>query len=323
MDLCPQQPAPLFTFGVIADIQYADIDDGFNFSRTRKRYYRSSLKLLQNALESWSDSAVKPDFILQLGDVIDGFNKPNGASQRALDTVMREFASCPVKVHHVWGNHEFYNFSRSQLMGSPLDSSLNADWRPKQSDIYAYKFSPFPGFVFVVLDAYDVSLLGIPESSERYNKAMNLIKLHNNNEDLNCPPELQSHSRFTMFNGGFSQEQLDWLDLVLSVADEKQEKVTLVSHIPVHPGTTDYVCLAWNQEELLAIIRSHSCVVCYMAGHAHDGGYYLDTGAHHLTLDGVIETRPDSDAYATVSVYPDRMELTGSGRVMDRVFLFS
>lgn len=322
MDRCPEQQ-PLFTYGVIADIQYADIDDGFNFTRTRKRYYRSSLQLLKNALKSWSESAVKPDFILQLGDVIDGFNKLRGASQPALDAVLREFGTCPAKVHHVWGNHEFYNFSRSELVGSPLDSSMYADRRPNQGDIYAYQFSPLPGFTFVVLDAYDVSLLGRPESSEQYKDAKNLIKLYNQNEDLNCPPE--HHSRFTMFNGGFSQDQLDWLDSVLSAADEKQERVTIVSHLPVHPDSTDHICLAWNHEELLAVVRSHSCVVCYMAGHAHDGGYCLDedTGVHHLTLDGVIETRPDSDAYGTVSIYADRMVLTGSGRVVDRVFPFS
>ena len=35
--------------------------------------------------------------------------------------------------------------------------------------------------------------------------------------------------RFTKFNGGFSKDQLDWLDSVLSSADEKGEKVTIVS----------------------------------------------------------------------------------------------
>lgn len=35
--------------------------------------------------------------------------------------------------------------------------------------------------------------------------------------------------RFTKFNGGFSKDQLDWLDSVLSSADEKGDKVTLVS----------------------------------------------------------------------------------------------
>lgn len=32
-----------------------------------------------------------------------------------------------------------------------------------------------------------------------------------------------------MFNGGFSRDQLGWLDSVLSTADGNQEKVTLVS----------------------------------------------------------------------------------------------
>ncbi|KAM6897525.1 manganese-dependent ADP-ribose/CDP-alcohol diphosphatase [Xenentodon cancila] len=327
MDPGPDR-APLFTFGVIADIQYADIDDGYNYTRTRRRYYRSSLQLLSNAQKSWSESAVRPDFILQLGDVIDGFNKPRDASERALDAVLAEFRRCPAEVHHVWGNHEFYNFSRGELLRSRLNSRLEADrsGAPARSDIYAYNFSPRPGFRFVVLDAYDVSLLGREESSEDYSNAMNLIRLHNKNEDLNCPPMSGClRERFTKFNGGFSKDQLAWLDSVLTSTDESQEKVTLVSHIPAHPNSTDPVCLAWNYNELLTIIRSHSSVVCYMAGHAHDGGYCQDedTGVHHLTLDGVIETPPDSDAFGTVSVYTDRMVLKGNGRVMDRVLRFS
>lgn len=31
------------------------------------------------------------------------------------------------------------------------------------------------------------------------------------------------------FNGGFSQDQLDWLEGVLSLADNKLERVTIVS----------------------------------------------------------------------------------------------
>lgn len=330
MDDCPQQ-TPLFTFGVIADIQYADMDDGYNFTRTRKRYYRSSLQLLRNAKTSWAESPVKPDFILQLGDIIDGFNKGRGASQQALDTVLKEFNSGPlvVDVHHVWGNHEFYNFSRSEL----LRSELNSAPRPEESrsgpppgdDIYAYHFSPFPGFTFVVLDAYDVSLLGREKSSKQYGKAMNLLKQHNNNEDLNCPPASWGpEQRFTMFNGGFSKEQLDWLDSVLSSADEKQERVTIVSHLPVHPNSAALICLAWNYDELLAVIRSHSSVVCYMAGHEHDGAYHRDkdTGVHHLTLEAVIETPPNDDAFGTVFVYEDRMVLRGGGRTPNQVFLF-
>ncbi|KAK2820980.1 hypothetical protein Q5P01_023939 [Channa striata] len=304
--------SPLFTFGVIADIQYADIDDGYNFSQTRRRYYRSSLQLLRNAQ--------------RLGlNIIDGFNKRHGASERALDAVLGEFGSGPVEVHHVWGNHEFYNFSRSALLRSQLNSSVHHPEAQARSGLNAYHFSPAPGFTFVLLDAYDVSLLGREESSEQYSGAMNIIRQHNHNADLNCPPVHQGNrQRFTMFNGGFSKDQLDWLDSVLSSADEKRERVTIVSHLPVHPWSTDPVCLAWNFNELLVIINSHSSVVCFIAGHDHDGGYYHDTetGVHHLTLEGVIETPPDSNAFGTVSVYEDRMVLKGSGRITDRVFLF-
>jgi len=189
-----EQPrgTPLFTFGVIADIQYADIDDGHNYTRTRRRFYRSGLQLLRNAQTRWSEAAVKPEFILQLGDLIDGFNKGHGASDRALDTVLREFGSSGVEVHHVWGNHELYNFSRSALLRSELNSALHAKRRvdgvPAGGETYAYHFSPVPGFTFVVLDAYDVSLLGRDESSEQYSEALSLIRQHNHNQDLNCPP---------------------------------------------------------------------------------------------------------------------------------------
>ena len=191
MESCPIEDPPLFTFGVIADIQYADIDDGFNYTRTQRRYYRSSLQLLRNARESWSRAAVKPSFILQLGDIIDGFNKQHDSSDQALDTVLREMSTCPAQVHHVWGNHEFYNFTRDTLMKSKLNSSPPCDsggGGPHTGDIYAYHFNPTPKFKVVVLDAYDVSVLGRTVSSVQYNNALNILKEHNSNEDLNHPP---------------------------------------------------------------------------------------------------------------------------------------
>ncbi|CAN9508876.1 unnamed protein product [Ophioblennius macclurei] len=325
---------PLFTFAVIADIQYADMEDGYNFTRSSRRYYRGSLRLLGNAQRRWKeedeeeDGGNKPGFLLQLGDIIDGFNKRDAASDRALETVLAQLRSGgPAEVHHVWGNHEFYNFSRKELLGSELNSSHRGTPAecPGRPDVYAYHFSPHAGFRFVVLDAYDVSLLGREEGCEEYRRALSLIRNHNQNQDLNCPPEdCGLQQRFTMFNGGFSQDQLDWLDSVLSTADENQEKVTIVSHLPVHPDSTALICLAWNYDDLLAVIRSHRSVVCYMAGHDHDGGYCRDkaTGVHHLTFEGVIETPPDLNAFGTVFVYEDRMVLKGGGRTRDRQLLF-
>lgn len=179
---------PLFAFGVIADIQYADIDDGYNFQRTNRRYYRSSIKLLRNALDSWSKAAVRPGFILQLGDLIDGHNKPLAASDRSVDAVLKELASASVDAHHVWGNHEFYNFSRNWLLRSKLNSTPQGSKKKVGSQVYAYHFSPYPGFTFIVLDAYDVALLGREESSPGYREALTLLRHFNKNDDLNCPP---------------------------------------------------------------------------------------------------------------------------------------
>lgn len=184
---CPPHK-PLFTFGVIADIQYADIDDGYNYLRTHRRYYRNSIELLRNALDSWSKAAVKPGFILQLGDLIDGYNKPLVASDRALEAVLKELGSGSADVHHVWGNHEFYNFSRDWLLSSKLNSTPQGSQKGAGSQVYAYHFSPYPGFTFIVLDAYDVAVLGREESSQGCQEALRLLRHYNKNEDLNTPP---------------------------------------------------------------------------------------------------------------------------------------
>lgn len=94
-------------------------------------------------------------------------------------------------------------------------------------------------------------------------------------------------------------------------------------HLPIHPDASDRVCLAWNYEDALSVIHSHQCVVCFLAGHLHDGGYCLDShGVHHLTLEGVIETPPESNAFGTIYVYEDKMILKGRGRISDRVMHF-
>lgn len=94
----------------------------------------------------------------------------------------------------------------------------------------------------------------------------------------------------------------------------------IVSHLPIYPEASDSVCLAWNYRDALTVIWSHQCVVCFFAGHTHDGGYAQDPfGVHHINLEGIIETAPNSQAFGTVYVYPDKMMLKGRGRVPDRV----
>ncbi|XP_004685138.2 PREDICTED: manganese-dependent ADP-ribose/CDP-alcohol diphosphatase isoform X2 [Condylura cristata] len=252
----------LFSFGVIADIQYADLEDGYNFQRTRRRYYRHSLLHLQGAVEEWNQNSTPLCCILQLGDIIDGFNAQHNASEKSLELVMNTFQTLKVPVHHTWGNHEFYNFSRNYLTNSKLNTKFLEDHivhHPEtvpSENYYAYHFTPFPKFRFILLDAYDLSVLGLDKSSPKYQQCLKILMEHNPNTELNSPEGL-SEPQFVQFNGGFSQEQLNWLNAILTFSDTNQEKVVIVSHLPIYPEASDTVCLAWNFNDALAVIWAH------------------------------------------------------------------
>ncbi|KAF6092095.1 ADP-ribose/CDP-alcohol diphosphatase, manganese dependent [Phyllostomus discolor] len=183
----------LFSFGVIADIQYANLEDGYNYQGNRRRYYRHSLVHLQDAIEHWNKESSRPCCVLQLGDIIDGYNAQYKASEKSLELVMNVFQMLQVPVHHTWGNHEFYNFSREYLTNSKLNTKFLEDQivhHPETvptGSYYAYHFSPFPKFRFILLDAYDLSVLGVDQSSPKYQQCLKMLKEHNPNMELNSP----------------------------------------------------------------------------------------------------------------------------------------
>ncbi|NWI70411.1 ADPRM diphosphatase, partial [Todus mexicanus] len=214
------------SFGVVADIQYADAEDGYDFSGYRRRYYRQSLELLRAAVEAWSAERPPLAFVLQLGDSIDGLNARSGAADRALEKVLEVLGKLPVPVHHAWGNHDLYNFSRERLQNSGLNSRP-AGAEPPSADCQAYHFSPAARLRVVLLDAYDLSTLGRPRDSPRYLESLRLLLEKNSNINLNSPAGLKE-PQFVEFNGGFSQAQLDWFDEVLKLSDENQEKVIVM-----------------------------------------------------------------------------------------------
>ncbi|KAM8945704.1 manganese-dependent ADP-ribose/CDP-alcohol diphosphatase-like [Pelodytes ibericus] len=320
-----------FSFGIIADIQYADIDNGYNFMKTRMRYYRNSLTLLKDAVQEWDREIKKPKFILQLGDIIDGFNVPHKMTDESLAKVLTEMEKLNIPFHHIWGNHEFYNFSRkclfaSKLNSKPLESemdqlTINQESRENGTDqesFYGYHFSPFPKFRFLLIDCYDLSVIGRDPESILYGKSLKLLKEKNPNEDMNSPKGIEEQ-QFVQFNGGVSSTQLNWINSILASSDEKEEKVVVVGHLPIHPDSTDAICLAWNYKKILSVLHAHPCVVGYFAGHDHDGGYCVDAcGIHHITFKGVIETPPENQAFGTMYMYRDKMVLKGRSLVLSR-----
>lgn len=223
---------PLLTFGVISDTQYANFNDGMDYSKTRTRYYRNSLNLIKNAINDWKCSHVPLSFVIQLGDLIDGCNKRGGEaeSKKAIDTVLHAFKSLKIPVYHLLGNHEYYNMERSYYLTSPLNSALSIDIQSGAERLY-YTFLPHPKLRLVAIDSYEVSLLGYSDDleNENYLQAKELFHRHNKNENVNSPSGLVGYERrWTAYNGGVSQKQLQWLTEILRKAQAHEENVIIV-----------------------------------------------------------------------------------------------
>ena len=112
----------LFKFGVISDVQYADVDDMMNYEGTTMRYYRNSVNLLQQAVQRWTKE--KPNFVLQLGDLIEGNHVAKCDREKTLNAVIECCKELECYVCHLWGNHEFYLFSRKELANTALNSKV-------------------------------------------------------------------------------------------------------------------------------------------------------------------------------------------------------
>ena len=212
---------PLCSFGIIADIQYSDCPDGMNYSQTSHRYYRDARRKLDDAITFWNTNN-SLDFVLQLGDLIDGVNnKIKYGSTTALQTIRESFRKLNADLHNVIGNHEFYNFTREELIKSGGFFRTNLSGK----SMY-YDFTVASWFRFVVLDCYDISVLGHDQTSENYKKAFDILKRKNPNDDWNSSNGLEGLSqRFVGYNGAVSEEQLAWLEHVLSDADQKEQIV--------------------------------------------------------------------------------------------------
>lgn len=252
----------LFSFGLIADVQYADIEDRFNYSKTKIRYYRNALLSLQGAVKSWNESPEDLSFVVQLGDLLDGFNLEKGKenSGAAAKLLLSELGRATAPVHHVLGNHELFNFTREELFErgfysgyalakkgkymnitsasqrslglckNGIDQSFEEFCRPlgvsSQNYPSFYHFSPCEGFRALFLDTYDLSVLGYDTDSEIYKKSHQILRSVNKNDEWNSPNNLGFHQRhFVGFNGGVSDRQLVWLKEQLSDAAVKKEKV--------------------------------------------------------------------------------------------------
>ncbi|KAJ7945803.1 Manganese-dependent ADP-ribose/CDP-alcohol diphosphatase [Quillaja saponaria] len=297
---------PLFSFGLISDVQYADILDGRSFYGV-PRYYRHSIIVLQRAVERWNDHQ-KLKFAINLGDIVDG-HCPKEQSLNTVKEVVGVFEKFRGPVYHLIGNHCLYNLPRSKLL--PLLKIQSPDGHAY------YDFSPVPDFRFVVLDGYDISAIGWPHDYPSTLEALKFLQEKNPNQDKNSPVGLVGlERRFLMFNGGIGKQQMEWLDGILQEATKLKQKVVVCCHLPLDPGASSKEALLWNYDEVMDVIHRYNCVKVCLGGHDHKGGHSVDShGIHHRVLEAALECPPGTDAFGHVDVYDDRISLIGADRM--------
>jgi len=319
---------PIASFGVITDVQYADVDDGCaNYDPTKERYYRTSLKLVAEAVADWQEhkKANNLKFILQLGDVIDVKASKANHRDEALKRVLDEFEKADVPLYSCWGNHEMYNYMRNALVNTPLNSArfLNPE---VANDANFYVIDVSECFKIVCLDFYEFSIIGYDKSDDMHKAALSFLKRHNSNSELHSLKGLVGlEKRFTGFNGAISTAQFRWLDSTLNGFKQNGVRAIVCGHLPIHPAaTTSVKCLAWNYEDVLNLLHKFdNTVVAYLAGHDHDGGAFRDEyNIYHLTLKAILEAPEGKNAYATIKVFKNRAVIKGEGVISSYEILF-
>ena len=274
--------APLLSFGVVADAQYADQD------ARGTRFYRQSLQKLRACVDDFNGRDL--DFVVHLGDFIDcGFE--NFAAPSAILNWLK------AQHYHVLGNHDF---SVDNALKSNVSAALGMTRRYYDFVVDAWRF--------VVLDGNDLSMIASVPGTDAYRVAEARCRAL---EASGAPNGLE-------WNGGLGEAQLAWLRDTLDDAAASDQRVVLCSHFPVYPA---HSLNLWNDTELLKIVDAYECVALYLNGHHHAGHYAERNGVHHLTLRGMVETK-DTTAYGVIEVYGDCLLLHGVGREEDRRLLF-
>lgn len=222
-----EKDSPIISFGLITDIHYANNDDRWNYSNTFIRRYRNSLKLVKQACNYWINNKYPIEFVIQLGDIIDGLCQTNKTSEYDLETILKQFENIS-KIYHIWGNHEFYNFTREELLNGSLCSFDTREISPGHYGI----IKVCSDLKIIAIDTYELSLLGIDKDNKIYIEAMNLLKKYNKNENINDPNGLDGYEqRFIQLNGGLTEKQLSWLEEELNKSKNIDEKVIIIGKI--------------------------------------------------------------------------------------------
>lgn len=281
---------PLFTFGLIADMQYCNPllygrhEIKGNPSSSRSRHYLKTPNRLRQAIDSFVEHDAS--FCVSLGDLIDrGFE--------SFDLPLQIMQESGLTWYHVLGNHEFSVSDRHKLqvrekLGMPAN----------------YYHFDLDKIRFIVLNANEYSAFAHPRNSKLYKESCAMRKhfkelaAHKDKDDPWFGPS-------GAISGALGSVQLAFLQQCLQEAQEAGQRVIFFSHQPV-----DWI---WDYHDVMDTVRPfrESIALC-LSGHLHYGDEEVLEGIPSISLKAMLES--PHNAYTLATVYEDRLELVGYGR---------
>jgi manganese-dependent ADP-ribose/CDP-alcohol diphosphatase len=267
-----------FSFGLVADAQYADVPD------KGTRHYRASIAKLATAVAEFQREELA--FCVHLGDLID-------RQWRSFAEISRPLAPSRHRWYHLLGNHDFEVLDE--------EKSRVATQLAMPARYYSFDHDQVH---FVVLDTNDISTYAHPAGSgprqdaERALAAAKQARL----------PQAQP------WNGAVGPTQLEWFERSCGEARRAGQRVIILAHHPVLPAGPHVL---WNAPAVLAVIDRCPNVVAWLNGHNHSGAFAARNGVPYVTLHGMVETA-QTNAFATAQLLSDRLILHGRGREPSR-----
>ncbi|MGN7786016.1 metallophosphoesterase [Niabella sp. 22666] len=251
------------------------------------RFYRNSLQKLDSCIQDFNQQKIP--FIINLGDITD-------RDPTDLPPVLNLLNKSKRPVYNTTGNHDYAGVTMNEDLFKKLGMP---------AEYYTFKKGQWR---FILLNTNEVAsyanVKGSPKEKELEEmiKKIKAAKGHNAQE----------------YNGGISSRQMDWLRQLLNQAERKKEKVLIFSH---HPFACADGLTALNDQEVMSLVSAFSCVKALIAGHHHSGAFCNQLAPPVIVAEGMVETA-DQNAYGIISLYPDRLELIGHGRMTSRTIHF-
>lgn len=276
---------PRLRLGIIADPQYADRDPDIRLDR----HFRRSLSKLREAVNHFNTQPL--DAVVVLGDLIDrDFDN--------LAPVLATLEELQVPRILLPGNHDFL-VAPHLLAGVHAALGMPAPYHELR----------LAGFRLLVTDGNEISLFAPPVGDPRRDEA----------ESRLAALKAKGAPNANDWNAGISDRQENWIAERLAAAEASGEPVILLGHYPIHPPSDHAL---WDAERLTDRVTASPAALAWLCGHHHAGNYAERDGVHFVNFCGMVDTE-ETNAFAILSVFPDRIEISGQGREPSRRLLLA